>query len=107
MNQTESESQKQLNDAVSEQMRLGKYPIPTLESTIASLGATLTAQPDPRKSFGEWLYRIFRPCDHKWEIKDESEITRTYSDLSQKMIGNLYVLKCKHCGDIKSRKVVV
>lgn len=123
MNKTESESQKQFDDVVSEQMRLGKYPIPTLESTIASLGGTLTPQPEPRKSFGEWLYRIFRPCDHQWHTINVEKTSRLIEKpvrvesppFSEEpfethewiVIATVYHLRCKLCGNVKSRKVGV
>lgn len=51
-----------------------------------------------------WLYRLlvgnFKGCKHEWEILREYRRAGSRSDTSG---GCGYVLKCKHCGDMKQK----
>ncbi len=44
---------------------------------------------------------LAQPCKHKWDILEQSRVTRHNPNGSERWVGNSYVLKCKHCGDLK------
>jgi hypothetical protein len=47
----------------------------------------------------KWLYLLFRPCRHKWEIY---EFSRVFEDAKAvRPIAVKAVLQCSKCGDIK------
>lgn len=54
-----------------------------------------------------FLYRIFigtfKSCNHVWEIHSKSNITRISNDpkVHNTIKGTEYILKCKHCGNLK------
>lgn len=43
-------------------------------------------------------------CAHEWEEHRQSAITRSSND---ECVGVMFVLRCKHCGDLKSVRVQV
>ena len=49
-----------------------------------------------------FLYRLFigtfKSCDHVWEINEKYETQRISSGAIK---GTEYILKCKHCGNMK------
>lgn len=47
-----------------------------------------------------WLAKLF--CRHQWEVRDQYNINSHGT-----RIGTLYVLQCKHCGDIKQKRVSI
>ena len=62
-----------------------------------------------------WLYRLFFPCQHDWEVKDKTvlespfeQINKTGRSLSK--FGDpsttfrkkiIIIMACKHCGDLR------
>lgn len=48
--------------------------------------------------------RLFNFCKHHWETVD---IITIYFPVTKRIAGTRYDLRCKKCGDIKSRKVLV
>lgn len=50
-----------------------------------------------------WLKRLFRPCAHQWEVYERWNILyRNNNDIA----GVRYVMRCKHCGDIRQCDVM-
>jgi hypothetical protein len=45
------------------------------------------------------LFGRFTSCEHVWETKISGQLTENGSD-----IGHYVVLRCKKCGDFKSRR---
>jgi hypothetical protein len=50
------------------------------------------------------LRKIFGLCQHQWELHAQFEKVRN-SDNSK--VGQIYLLKCSKCGDMKTHKVWV
>lgn len=55
-----------------------------------------------------FLYRLFignfKSCNHFWIVESRSNILRISNDpkLHNTIKGSEYIMRCKHCGDIKS-----
>lgn len=49
-----------------------------------------------------WLYRAlignFRSCKHEWEIYEKGKYSQEGN-----VIGYMFILKCKHCGEMKNK----
>jgi hypothetical protein len=43
-------------------------------------------------------------CAHQWEVAEQSAIQRSRNN---ETVGMIYVLRCKHCGDVAQREVRV
>lgn len=53
------------------------------------------------KNIIEYIKKFFLaklPCRHHWDIKTEIDI---YGFSKDYPMGKCYVMRCKHCGDIK------
>jgi hypothetical protein len=46
----------------------------------------------------KWIRFLLGLCNHRWEIKDEIQLT-----LGGKTVGERYILRCKECGHLKKR----
>lgn len=48
----------------------------------------------------KWIYRIFSlfKCPHKWDMVKSGDIFRRETKI---IVGVIYTLRCKRCGDIK------
>lgn len=52
-----------------------------------------------------WFKSLFNRCQHKWEVYEKVEVYDTYIYIvSNAPIRHDYVLRCKHCGDMKKVK---
>jgi len=53
----------------------------------------------------KWVYRILRLffCPHKWEVLGKNPLLREDNE----RFGDMYILKCKHCGKLNTKKVSV
>lgn len=47
------------------------------------------------------FWELFRRCDHYWEHYHSIDLKQ-----NGKYFGFVYVLRCKHCGDLKEKRVV-
>lgn len=55
----------------------------------------------------KFFKRLFSRCQHQWEVYETLDVFR-YNRANGKraeQIGQEYVLRCKHCGDIKTKRV--
>jgi hypothetical protein len=55
----------------------------------------------------KFLRRLFSRCQHHWEVFETLDVFR-YNRVTGKrseQIGQEYVLRCKHCGDMKTKRV--
>lgn len=51
----------------------------------------------------KWLYLLFRPCRHKWEV---AHVIKVYEySTSTLPCENKVILRCKKCGDLKTKKI--
>lgn len=49
--------------------------------------------------FTEWLFG--KRCDHVWETSQQFDMSLKSNGA---IIGKIYILKCKHCGDLKEQR---
>jgi hypothetical protein len=47
------------------------------------------------------------PCVHKWEEISRKDIFRAYAIHGKITTGQLFVLKCKNCGEITNTRIEV
>ncbi len=44
-------------------------------------------------------------CNHNWETIHKTDVFRRFHDMPPKVIGYLYVSRCKICGDISEKHI--
>lgn len=50
----------------------------------------------------KWIRKLFGLCEHNWHVMGQMSIITKVGHIPS---GVLYVMQCKHCGNIKTKKV--
>lgn len=52
----------------------------------------------------KWIGSLFGLCDHRWKLAQTYALTIA-DDAPKRTVGVVWVLRCEHCGKVKSQRV--